>query len=65
MGDEDKPYFSMKYLVENFMGLTQADIKANEEAIKRKEKEKEEKEGEEKEGGEKEEEGGEKEEVTL
>jgi hypothetical protein len=48
LGDEDKPYFSSRYLIENFLGLTQADIKANREAIMKKEKEKKEEGGEEK-----------------
>jgi hypothetical protein len=56
LGDEDKPYFSSRYLIENFLGLTQADIKANREAIMKKEKEKKE------EGGEEEDK---KEEITL
>jgi hypothetical protein len=56
LGDEDKPYFSSRYLIENFLGLTQADIKANREAIMKKEKEKKEEGGEEKD---------EKEEITL
>jgi rRNA processing protein Gar1 len=40
LGEEDKPYFSMSYLIENFMGLTRKDIIANQEAKERKEKEK-------------------------
>jgi hypothetical protein len=50
MGDGEKPYFSMPYLIENFLGLSDADIKANLAAKKKKEKEAK-KEGEEK-GGE-------------
>ena len=50
MDDEDKPYFSMSYLIENFMGLTYKDIVANQEAKERKEKEKEKEGGEKKEG---------------
>ena len=50
LGDEDKPYFSMAYLIENFMGLTRKDIIANQEARDRKEKEKEKEGGEKKEG---------------
>ena len=50
MDDEDKPYFSMSYLIENFMGLTYKDIVDNQEAKERKEKEKEKEGGEKKEG---------------
>ena len=50
MDDEDKPNFSMSYLIENFMGLTYKDIVANQEAKERKEKEKEKEGGEKKEG---------------
>lgn len=43
MEDGDKPYFSQTYLIENFLGLTPADIKANkiakEKSAKKKEKE--------------------------
>jgi hypothetical protein len=46
MGDEEKPYFSGKYLIENFLGLSHDDIKANEEAKKQKEKKKKEEGGE-------------------
>jgi hypothetical protein len=51
VGDEDKPYFSAAYLIENYLGLTPSDIKANKIAKekKAKEKEKEGKEGEDKE----------------
>jgi hypothetical protein len=52
MDDEDKPYFSMSYLIENFMGLTYKDIVANKEAKERKEKEKEKEGGNKKEGDE-------------
>jgi len=40
-GDEDKPYFSVPFLVENFLGISRQDLTANAEAIKRKKKEKE------------------------
>lgn len=45
MEDGDKPYFSQAYLIENFLGLTPADIKANKIAKEKRAKEKE-KEGE-------------------
>jgi hypothetical protein len=48
MEDGDKPYFSQAYLIENFLGLTPADIKANKIAKEKRAKEKE------KEGGEEE-----------
>jgi hypothetical protein len=48
MEDDDKPYFSQTYLIENFLGLTPADIKANKIAKEKNAKKKE------KEGGEEE-----------
>jgi len=48
MEDGDKPYFSQTYLIENFLGLTPADIKANKIAKEKNAKKKE------KEGGEEE-----------
>jgi hypothetical protein len=59
-GDDGNPYFSMKFLIENYLGLTDEDIRANKEAKEKKEKEKKK---EEKKGGEKEE--GEEGEITL
>ena len=41
MEDDDKPYFSPIYLIENFLGLTPADIKANKIAKERNAKKKE------------------------
>ena len=41
MEDGDKPYFSQAYLIENFLGLTPSDIKANKIAKEKKAKEKE------------------------
>ena len=65
MGDEEKPYFSASFLIENFLGMSTQDITANKEAKERKEKEK--KKEEKKEGGEEKEGEGEGEtpEVTL
>jgi len=51
MGDGEKTYFSVPFLIETFLGLSKQDIKANKEAIERREKEKE-KESKEGEGGE-------------
>jgi hypothetical protein len=42
MEDAEKPYFSVSFLVENFLGISQQDIAANKEAVERKKKEKEE-----------------------
>lgn len=52
--DEEKPYFSTPFLVENLLGFSRQDIIANKEAKERKEKEKkkEEKKGEGDKGGE-------------
>jgi rRNA processing protein Gar1 len=50
MGDEEKPYFSVPFLVENFLGIDKQDLKVNEEVKERKKKEKEKKEKEKKEG---------------
>jgi hypothetical protein len=41
MGDDEKPYFSVPFLVENFLGIDKKDLKANEEIKERKKKEKE------------------------
>jgi hypothetical protein len=48
MEDDDKPYFSQTYLIENFLGLTPADIKANKIAKEKNAKKKEKEGGEEK-----------------
>jgi hypothetical protein len=40
VGDDEKPFFSTAFLIENFLGLSNQDIQANKEAIKRKEEEK-------------------------
>lgn len=47
VGDEEQPYFSNAFLIEQFLGMTKQDIDANREAVKRKEKEKKKKEKEE------------------
>lgn len=53
VGDEEQPYFSNAFLIEQFLGMTRQDIDANKEAVKRKEREKKKKEKEEgAEGGE-------------
>ena len=44
VGDEEKPYFSVPFLVENFLGIDKQDLKVNEEVKKRKEEEKKKKE---------------------
>ena len=41
MGDDEKPYFSVPFLVENFLGVDKKDLKVNEEIKERKKKEKE------------------------
>ena len=41
MGDDEKPYFSVPFLVENFLGIDKKDLKSNEEIKERKKKEKE------------------------
>jgi hypothetical protein len=41
MGDDEKPYFSVPFLVENFLGVDKKDLKSNEEIKERKKKEKE------------------------
>jgi hypothetical protein len=40
LDDEDKPFFSVPFLIENFLGISRQDIVANKEAKERKEKEK-------------------------
>jgi hypothetical protein len=40
--DAEKPYFSLSFLVENFLGMSHQDIKSNQEAVERRKKEKEE-----------------------
>jgi hypothetical protein len=40
--DGEKPYFSVSFLVENFLGMSHQDIKSNQEAVERRKKEKEE-----------------------
>ena len=49
--EEGQPFFSLGFLIENFLGMTEDDIKANEEA-KEKAKKKKEKNSPEGEGGE-------------
>jgi len=40
IGDDEKPFFSAAFLIENFLGLSNQDIQANKEAVKRREEEK-------------------------
>jgi hypothetical protein len=61
LDDDEKPFFSLPFLIENYLGLSRQDIVANKEARERREKEK--KKEEKKKGGEKGEEG--EETVTL
>jgi hypothetical protein len=42
LDDEDKPYFSVPYLIETFLGFSRQDIVANAEAKERLEKKKKE-----------------------
>ena len=39
-GEDGQPFFSLAYLIENFLGMTEDDIQANKEAKLKREKEK-------------------------
>lgn len=51
IGEDEKPFFSLAYLIENYLGMTQDDINANKEAREKREKEKKKAEAEGKEEG--------------